>query len=165
MEDPEILVRWYIETIVNKPDSGDEEVISALTTAGAGKSDVVAAMHFTQIAFGRFILEGTGIELNNEYVRMCPDGDIYERGDLTNNPMYSAARRLASTADGRKAFQAIVLRSAELDAVNKSMHRDSVPGMRSLTPVIIIDSQPTAQGMKMVRAFLESEMCESGPVN
>lgn len=165
MEDAEILVQGYIDTIVDKPDARDEEVISALTTAGAVKPDVVAAMHFTQIAFGRFILEGTDIELNDEYVRMRPDGDIYERGELTTNPMYSAARRLASTTAGRKAFQAIVLRSAELDAVNKSMHRDSVPGMQGLTPVIIIDSQPTAQGIKMVRAFLESEVCESGPVN
>lgn len=161
----EALVQGYIDAIAENPRADDEDVISALAVGGIDRAEVVAAMHFTQVAFGRFLLEGIVLNLPEEYVRMRPDGEIYERGIVETHPMFVAARRLAATPTGMIAFQTIVSRSPEINAISKALQAGShSPGAR-MSPLLIIDSPPTEAGKRMVRAFIESELQGSELVN
>ncbi|MCP4658349.1 MAG: hypothetical protein GY856_23290 [bacterium] len=160
----EALVQGYIDAVVENPQTDDEDVISALAV-GVEPAEVVAAMHFTQIAFGRFLLEGMPLNLPEEYVRMRPDGEIYERGIVETHPMFVAARLLAATPAGMIAFQTIVERSPEVNVISKMLQTGSPsPGAR-MSPLFIIDSPPTDEGKRAVRAFVESELCTSEVVN
>lgn len=161
----EALVQGYIDVIIENPQAGEEDVVSALAVEGIERAEVVAAMHFTQIAFGRFLLEGMDLNLPEEYVRMRPDGKIYERGIVKTHPMFVAARRLAATPAGEIAFQSIVARSPEVNVINKALQAGfHSPGKR-MSPLFIIDSPPTDEGKRAVRAFVESELCTSEIVN
>lgn len=159
------LVKGYIDAILEKPEIEDEEVVSALTTKGVDKTEVVAASHFTQIAFGRYLLDDKGILFDENYVRMRPNGEIYERGRLESNPMYIEARRLAATLADNPAFPAIALRSPEVAVMHHMLQRGKDPSGMNLSPVIIIDSPPTEEGMRVVKALIESESYNAWPVN
>ncbi len=161
----EALVQGYIDAIVENPQAADEEVISALAVGGIEPPEVVAAMHFTQVAFGRYLLEGMVLSLPEEYVRMRPDGEIYERGVVETHPMFVAARRLAATPEGRIAFQTIVARSPEVNAIGKLLQKGPPSPDARMSPLFIIDSPPTDEGKRAVRAFIESELCISDAVN
>ena len=165
----EDLIQGYIDAICANPRATDDEVVEAIlarATEEIDRADVVAAMHFTQIAFGRFILEGEDFDFPEEYVRMRPEGEIYERGFVASQPMYVAARRLATTPAAQSAFAVIAARSAEIDLFNKGQQtRGGDPTKRRTSPLVVIDSDPTPEGMEVVRAFLEDELRFWGPVN
>jgi hypothetical protein len=164
MQDEEI-VQVYVETIAEKPDTDDEVFIAAMAARDVKRPEAVAAIHFSQVAFGRFLLEDSGANLSVEYVRMRPEGEIYQRGILETAPMFVEARRLAVTEAGQAAFAAIAQRSPEIHLIRDRVQRGADPAAGNFSPVIIIDAEPTPTGMQIVRNLVHRETSGSDMVN
>ncbi len=162
---PEAMVDAYIAEVLASPESDHEQLVAVLVARGAAAPEAVAAIHFTQIAFGRLMLQETEAKFTDEYVRMRPDGEIYDRGILPTHPMVLAALHAATRPETEAVFQRIGMSSPEVATFAHSMSRGSDLSAQTMSPVIIIDSDPTEQGVRVVKALVESELRASGEVN
>ena len=99
-----------------------------LILAGLTKQEAHDAQRFIPLAFGREVLNGTGVTLPDTYVRADANGQ-QERA-LKDEPFYTEAMRLApaiASELGMEVFSAVAFQSAELHAVNNALNAGSQP--------------------------------------
>jgi hypothetical protein len=118
----------------------DHVILAAwLVTRGLSHQQAHLAIRFVPLAFGREILEGTGVHLTDTYVRMHEDGSTEERA-LKDEKFFTAAKFLAPQLMaelGGDAFTAIVALSPEFDAVNQAMNAGSAPQDLVMSPPVV----------------------------
>jgi hypothetical protein len=118
-------------------DRPDEEIVDALAALGAPLRHAFALVDFLPIAFGRPVLAKLG-------VRASETGEIHE-GEaartirLLDDPVFADAAALANDAYAHgtmppDVFRALVLRGAEIDAVNKALSAGSQAADLVLSP-------------------------------
>ena len=116
-------------------EHGRHEIVMVwLIRAGLSRGHAHDAMRFIPLAFGREILGGMGVVLDDSYVRMS-DGKLEERV-LADEPFYRQAQTLV-TAFAADVFTTVAMQSAEFQAVNEALNAGAQPdGLVASPPVI-----------------------------
>jgi hypothetical protein len=128
----------------------DQEFLLAwLLRAGLSRADALNAIRFVPLAFAREILSGSGVTLDDTYIRVRPDG-TKEEHPLSGEPFFREAATMAPQIHaelGSDAFTAIVCLSSEFDAVNQALNAGASPEYLVASPPLIEwpDSQPDQQ--------------------
>lgn len=104
-------------------------------------ADDVAA--FMPIAFGRELLNGSGMEFSPEYAVATGDG-VKVAGRLAEHPVYAAAAALATgmmeRQEGGNAFVNVAIWSSEFSAANQALHAGAeLANLVAGPPVILHD--------------------------
>ena len=107
-----------------------------------------------QTAFGRLLLDGLGITFSDEFYCFDAQGEVVERGRLSQDPTFIAAMALGGEPSSGAAVRALALASAEVNSVNKALNAGSDPKNLSLLPACFLMETPTDAGLERVRAFI-----------
>ncbi|HEX2078507.1 MAG TPA: hypothetical protein VHG08_12385 [Longimicrobium sp.] len=102
---------------------------------------------FMPIAFGRELLNGTGIKFSPEYAIHTAGAGAQVAGRLAGHPVYAAAAALATRMverrEGGDAFVAVAVWSSEFLAANEALNAGSeLADLVAGPPVIINDDAP-----------------------
>jgi hypothetical protein len=112
-------------------NSEDDVVEQALKSAGIPSQTAVRLVEFMPLAFGRVFMDGMGITFEENYIRLNRKTKQEKRGKLADEKFYteslSFARQIVGQQTYSKAFQAVALRSAEVNAVNNALNNGSKP--------------------------------------
>ena len=105
-------------------DRPDAEIVRALVAQGADAALAEKLVDYVPIAFGRPVLERLGVRASEEGVLVS--GGAERRFRLMNDPVFADAVALAREAYTRGSmpgdvFRAVVMRGAELRAVNEAL--------------------------------------------
>jgi hypothetical protein len=105
-------------------DRPDAEIVRALVAQGADAALAEKLVDFVPIAFGRPVLERLGVRASEEGVLVV--GGVERRFRLMADPVFADAVALAREAYTRGSmpgdvFRAVVMRGAELRAVNEAL--------------------------------------------
>lgn len=115
---------------------GHESVVLCpwLIRAGLSRSDAEAASRFVPLAFGREVLQGSGVQFSDTYVRVT--GGVEEERPLAGEPFFAEAQAMASEIE-RDAVTTIAMQSSELQAVNAALNGGAdLDGLVAGPPVI-----------------------------
>jgi hypothetical protein len=109
-------------------DRPDEEIVRALVAEGASPAHAEKLVDFVPIAFGRPVLKRLGVRAEGEGVIVVGGAERTFR--LTDDPVFADALALANEAYTRGAiapdvFKSVVMRGAELRAVNEALSAGS----------------------------------------
>jgi hypothetical protein len=92
----------------------EDQVYDALAEAGVPASVADQAYKFTQIAWGRVLLEGLGIQFSPDYLCFNAAGEVVESGRLAEQPYFVAALAAARRQPPPAGLPQFALMSAEL---------------------------------------------------
>lgn len=130
----------------------DGELVEALIARGAGKLEAERLSAFIPHAFGRVLLRGLGVRARDDRAFVWQGhGKEPREIRLADEPIFVAAERYAEAVqkDGpRRLFDALALRSAEVNAVNGLLQKGGRPEDIGLTgPVFMrLDGPAGARG-------------------
>ena len=151
---PEMAVTQLVEIIAANPDQSDNDIYEAMAQAGIPNVLADRTFKFTQIAWGRYSLNGMNVRFSPDYACLNAKGDIVESGHLENESCYIAARKLAAKYAGTPAFQRLALTSADVTAVNNAIKGGSKPENLAMAPVFLFNEPPTADGLRRAQQSL-----------
>jgi hypothetical protein len=121
-------------------ERGQTDIVMVwLIRAGLSREHAHDAMRFIPLAFGREILGGMGVALDDSYVRMS-DGTQEER-TLADEPFYREAQKL-TTAFPPEVFTAVAMQSSEFQAVNQALNAGAQPDGLVASPPMIEWNRP-----------------------
>jgi hypothetical protein len=119
------IVQSAIDVFAKNAEVDFDAVRAALEAAGLAKDEAAAALEFVPLAFGRAMLNGSGIEFAKDYIRIDANGREVERKQLVREPLFLEASMLAPLTllrQGQDAFTAVAMRSSEVQAVNNALN-------------------------------------------
>jgi hypothetical protein len=115
----------YMEIVTANPRWDDNQIEQELRTRGVEAALAEELVSFAPLAFGREVVEQLGVKCNELYrLHNLNDGTEQEM-PLAYEMAYAYARAMVGlyrTAERNESFKLVALRSAELDAVNNSLH-------------------------------------------
>ncbi|HEX8911749.1 MAG TPA: DUF6348 family protein, partial [Humisphaera sp.] len=88
---PQEAVAWVADVVRAWEGFAEDEVFEALCGIGLAGAAAARAFQFTQIAWGRALLDGIGTKFSPEYIYFDPDGEVAESGLLADEPHFRAA--------------------------------------------------------------------------
>ena len=103
---PEDAVAWLADILGAWHEFTEKEAYAAMADAGIPDALAARAYTFTQVAWGRTLLDGLAVELLRSTFRRDASGTIVESGDLADEPCFAAATRLAEAVQGQPRVQA-----------------------------------------------------------
>ena len=119
-----------------------------LIRAGLSRLQTTDVVEFVPLAFGRALMDGMGVQFDDEYVRVDDAGKERLRKKLADEPMFAAALAAAPEVmrdSGQDAFAAIAMQSSELQAVNQALNAGvSADGLIASVPVMVWSDEPPA---------------------
>lgn len=123
----------------------DQGVLTAwLIRSGLSRYEAEQAARFVPLAFARPVLQGMGVQLSDTYIRMA--GGTEEERKLADEPFFADAFEVAPAVMseiGSEAFNAIVMASPELMALNDALNAGVSPdGLVASPPVVTWMSAP-----------------------
>jgi hypothetical protein len=127
--DPSILVIWLIR-------------------AGLSREEAHDAVRFIPLAFGRQILSGMGVSLEDSYVRVSTSDGAREEKALAGEAFFrealTAAPILAAELGG-EVFTKVAMLSSEFQAVNQALHAGASPEYLVASPPQVEWSRPAGE--------------------
>jgi hypothetical protein len=135
-----------VDRIAAGPGRSDNELVGALVGEGVGKVDAELLVRFVPIAFTWAVLKKMGaVGFPSTFVVLDREGRAVEM-PISREHYFTAALGVAmdvttngfSERVGREVFEAIIMRSAEMNAVGKmAAAGKSVAGSRVLSPTLL----------------------------
>lgn len=151
---PEMAVAKLAAIVTERREFSEDDIYSAMSSAGIPDGTVVRAFKFTQIAWGRAFLAGIGVQFSPEYLCFNASGDVIESGRLENEPHYAAAWALVPQHVRSAGFQRLALMSAEVHVINDALNSGSNPkDLITLPPSLFLEA-PTETGMAKARQVI-----------
>jgi hypothetical protein len=143
----EAAVARLAEFVAPRVELTQDDVYAALADAGIPFLVADRALKFTQIAWGRVVLDGLGVHFAPDYLCLNGAGDVIETGLLAEQSDFIAALRLAQRYAGSPGFKQMVLMSSELNVVNEALRAGSKPENLVMAPVAFFMEPATQEGM------------------
>ena len=151
---PQAAVAYLADIVSPRAEFTESDVYAALADVGVPQPVADRAYKFTQIAWGRVLLDGMGINFSPEYICFNGVGEIIESGSLAEQPYFTAASSSASRYTGTPGFERLALMAAEVNAVNELLNRGSKPeNLTMATPALFMEP-PTPAGIDRARQHL-----------
>ncbi|MBV8520176.1 MAG: hypothetical protein JO197_22470 [Acidobacteria bacterium] len=114
-------IRRALPVLAEKGTIAPFVLLAWLIRSGVKKPDAIRAQRFVPLAFGRVLIEGMGVALDDTYVRVNHDGSREER-TLSGEEFFTTALRIAKAGQVPAAlFTPIALLSSEVQAVNAAL--------------------------------------------
>ncbi len=151
-------VSLLFDLVAAHPEITEDEILQAMHSAGVPAGIAERAYRFTQIAWGRGLLEGLGIRFSSEYICFDSEGEISERGFLEQEPYFAAGSKIESRYVTTPAFKQIALSSAEANAVNKALFAGSKPEHLAMGPAFLFSEETSPEGREKARKTMDQEM-------
>ena len=151
---PEEAVARLAEIVATRAEFTEQEIYAAMAAAGIPDPIADRAYKFTQIAWGRVLLDGLGVRFSPEYTCFNGAGEVIETGRLTDQPYFAAATSAAARYAGTPGFRRLALMAAEVYVVNDLLNKGSQPENLVTTPPALFMEAPTPAGMEKVRQHL-----------
>lgn len=121
---------------------------AAIARAGVPQALAADVAAFMPIAFGRELLNGTGIQFSPDYATHTADAGVKVAGRLAGQPVYAAAAALAAGMMERQeagdAFVGVAVWSAEFIAANQALNAGSQLSDLVAGPPVIMQDEPAA---------------------
>jgi hypothetical protein len=155
---PEAAVAQLAEIVAPRTEFTEKDVYAAMADAGMPAPVADRAYKFTQIAWGRVLLNGLGIRFSPEYTCFSGDGEVIESGRLAEQPCFAAATSIAGEYVGSPGFERLALMAAEVHAVNELLNKGSKPENLATTPPALFMEAPTSAGMERARQHLSQAL-------
>lgn len=112
----------YTEIIQQDFHQDIDILVSKLMELGLTEQKANEVVWFTSIAFGRTLLNGSGIEFSDVYLVFNSRGKVIQEGLLSENETYQAAEVVAlALYANQDLFLNIALISSEINSVNQAL--------------------------------------------
>jgi hypothetical protein len=159
---PAEAVSRLTEIIVRRTDFSEDDIYAAMAAAGIPFPIADRAYKFTQIACGRALLHGLGIEFAATFTYFDGSGHVIEAGQLEDQPYFAAACAEIRRIAGSPGFKRLALMAAELHAVNDLLNKGSKPENLRISPPILFSEPLTPAGAELLlRQRLSQNKSES----
>lgn len=145
---PADAVAWLADILAAWHEFTEDEAYAAMTDAGIPDAIADRAYKFTQVAWGRALLAGLGVQFSPKYFCCNASGTVVESGKLADDPCFAAAAGLAERYKGSPGFKRLALLSADLNAVNNALNAGSKPEDLVTGPACLFLEAPTAAGIE-----------------
>jgi len=155
---PEIAVSKLAAIVAEKREFSEDEIYSAMSSESIPSAVADRAFKFTQIAWGRALLDGIGVQFSPEYFCFNASGEVTESGRLEEEPYYFAALALVPQNIKSAGFQRLALMSADVHAVNQLLNKGSDPKNIITTPAYLFLEAPTEVGIKKAEQVIAEYM-------
>lgn len=133
---------------------GQIDIYQALMRLGISLETADRAYKFTQVAWGRAMLDGHGIKFSPDYHCFNQSGDVIESGPLAGEPFYTAAMDVVSMFKDSPGFKALALTASETHAVGDMLQQGLPACELATSPPALFMEKPTPAGMEKVTRFL-----------
>jgi hypothetical protein len=124
---------------------GDVAVVKALVESGVPERQADIAVKLVQIACGRILLDGLGIQFSDLYLCFDSQGREVERGALSRHAVFTAA--LVRMMSAPRALELLAITSAEVQTVNTLLHQGADPADLMTGPSALFVEVPTEAGL------------------
>lgn len=158
---PESTVEQLAIIVSERREFSEDEIYSAMASAGIPDKEADRAFKFTQTAWGRAFLAKLGVRFSPGYLCFDAGGDVMEFGNLEDEPNYAAAWKLAPRFQGSPGFQRLAFMSADFHAINKLLLGGSKAKDLVTTPVYLFLERPTKAGMERAKQVIAKHMQSS----
>jgi hypothetical protein len=155
---PETAVEWLSDIVAARQEFTDDDIYAVLADAGVSDRLADRAFKFTQIAWGRALLDGLGVRFPPEYFWLNGRGEVVESGLLADDPCFAAASRLTPQYAGSPGFMRLAAASADVNAVNNALNAGSDPKNLATSPAFLFLEAPTADGLKRAQETIHREL-------
>jgi hypothetical protein len=122
-------VNTAVEVFLALPRADQEATLEALAGRGLAPREAWRLYQFVPIAFCHVVLRGRGVHFEPGYLSIHPDTMAREMRLLSDEPLYTAAIRVAVVRIAAGATPEELLpvfgRSAEFAAINQMLHKGS----------------------------------------
>jgi hypothetical protein len=137
-------IRQALPFFVDHAASDTRALRLALQQAGHPVEFAAELVEFMPLAFGRLLLEGTGVQLSDVYSRLDREGCEKVQARLIDEPVYRQALAIARevASQDQVAFMAVAGRSSELNAVSKALYAGSKPESLLVSPPVLFGASP-----------------------
>jgi hypothetical protein len=151
---PQTAVAWLAEYLAPRASFTEDEAYEALAEAGVPDHLADRAYKFTQIAWGRVLLDGLGVKFSPEYLWFNAAGEVVESGLLVDEPCFATAMQLVPKYKRAPGFRHLAVTSADVHAVNGALNAGSKPGGLVTSPAALFLATPTDAGMTNARQVI-----------
>lgn len=158
----ETAMQWFAGVVAPREELGEDEVFEAMVDLGVPARLADRTYKFAQIAAGRRLLAGLGVNFSPDYGWFDKHGTIVETGTLAEEPSYAAAERLLPTYLGTPGFQQLALQSADVHGVNSALNSGSKPEDLVTATTFLFGDSPTEEGLAKARQTVQ-EHAKSRP--
>lgn len=155
---PEAAVAKLTEILAERPEFTEDEIYQALEQAGVPDGVADRAYKFTQIAWGRTLLDGLGVRFSPEYLCFNAEGECIESGQLAEEPYYTAALKAAAQQPPPAGLPHLAMMSADFGVVNSALNGGSNPKDLVTGPAALFMEYPTAAGMEKAQRILNERL-------
>jgi hypothetical protein len=135
-------------------NGGDDEIRAELTRRGTSPAVAEQALALIPLAFGRELIAQMDVTVPDEGIVMREDRS-QQTIRLADNAIFRRARRLIEEGFkygtiSKDEFEAVMMRSSEVRALNRALHGGSKPQDLVFSPPVIVasydwaDSEPSA---------------------
>jgi hypothetical protein len=155
---PTDAVPWIADILGPWPDYTEDQAYAAMADAGIPNAIADRAYKLLQVAWGRALLNGLGIQFSPKYLCCNAAGEVVESGNLVNEPYFAAATRLTARYKGSPGFKRLALMSADLNAVNNALNAGSKATDLVMGPACVFIEVPTAAGVEAAHRAIQQHM-------
>jgi hypothetical protein len=153
---PEEAVTQLVRIIEARDELFEEEIYNAMAEAGVPALVADRTFKFTQIAWGRILLDGLGITLDTGYICVNGDGKEIESGLLAKEPYFVTAMNIGRQYP--KGISKLAVTSSEIDAVNNALQGGSKPEDLVMSPVLLFMEVPEQGGIEAGQQKLSAKI-------
>ena len=153
---PDAAVSRLAELVAARPGLTEGETLDVLEAEGMPPDLANRAYKFALYAWGRVLLEGSGVRSSPDYICFDADGRVAESGRIADEPCYAAAARLAPRCAGGPGFAEFAVQSSEVHALNDALRSGSRPEDLVSAPAATFLEPPTEEGFARARRHLAS---------
>ncbi|MES2463890.1 MAG: DUF6348 family protein [Armatimonadota bacterium] len=154
---PKRIVALLAETVEANPDVDEDEIYRTLGAVQVSEAAAHRAFLFTQIAWGRLLLQTLPITFAPDYFWLDAEGNVTESGQLAEEPYFIAATNLGVQSGGTPGFKRLALTSADVHAVNDMYNKGTSAEGARLAPPLLFTEPPTEAGMAKALQFLKDQ--------
>lgn len=153
---PELAVKKLATIISACSEVNSDEIYKLMNDERVPFGIANMAYKFTQIYFGRTLLNGMGIRFSPNYYCFDQDGDITESGPIDEQPYYRSATQIPYLYDFTSSFKHFGAMSSEVAAINDALRAGSRPEDLVSAPPAIFIEEPTIDGKYKVEDFMKA---------
>ena len=147
-------VALLAEALAARPEMSQEDMCRALEDAGVPEPAAKRAVRFTQVAWGRILLDGLPKQFSPDYFVFGADGSVLESGRLEGEPFFAAAARLGARHKGSPGFMHVAMTSADFHAVNNALNAGSQARDLVMGPSYFFAEDPTDEGWRIAEKII-----------
>jgi hypothetical protein len=155
---PEAAVAHLVEILAKGGALTEDALYAALSTAGAPDPVADRAYKFTQIAWGRVLLEDLGIKLAPDYTCFNRSGEVIEAGLLAEQPYFVAAAAAAKRHPPPAGLPRFALMSSEVAAINQALSAGAKPEDLATEPPALFMEPPTPEGIAKAQQHIARQL-------